>query len=187
MLGAAPVIAALIALAGCGGGASQDADEPRGTYTAEITQASFPPLQGLGQTSRMRVTVRNAGRETIPDVALTVDGLAAREAQPDAMDASRPIWVIDLGPVGGKTAYVNTWALGPLAAGRERTFTFVLTAMTAGTHLVRYRVGAGLNGNAIARTPADTVPEGSFTVRITRRPRVSSVNPRTGAVIHRAP
>ena len=183
---AALATAALLGAAGCGG-TPQDANEPKGTYAVEITEASFPRLQSLGQTTSLRVTVRNAGSQTVPNVSLTVDGLSDLEAQPESMDPSRPIWVVDVGPVGGKTAYVNTWALGPLRSGDERTFTFVLTAVRSGAHVVRYRAGAGLDGNAIARTPADEIPEGSFTVRVMHRARSSSVNPRTGAVVESQP
>ena len=40
------LIAALVAVSGCGGGESQDANEPEGTYRLEVADASFPAKQG---------------------------------------------------------------------------------------------------------------------------------------------
>ncbi len=55
-----------------------------------------------------------------------------------------------------------------------------------GTHTLSYRVAGGLNGNARAVTQADGVPEGTVTVRVTRRARNSTVDPKTGAVVYGA-
>ena len=42
-------------------------------------------------------------------------------------------------PGGGQTAYVNTWALGPLAPGRTQTFGWQVVPVKAGAHTVHYR------------------------------------------------
>ncbi len=180
----AAALLAATAAAGCGSGERQDAGEPEGDYTVQVSQARFPRLQAVGETTRFSVTVRNPGTETVPNVAMTVDGFNNRDAVPGAADPSRPIWVINAGPVGGGTAYVNTWALGALKPGQARTFTWSVTAAVTGTHTLSYRAAGGLNGNARAVTAADGVPEGTVTARVTRRPRESTVDPETGAVVY---
>lgn len=181
----AAVLTAAAVLAGCGGGGErQDAGEPYGTSEVQVLRATFPRLQGLGETAPLSITVRNPGSETVPNLAMTVDGLANPDAVPGASDPERPIWVINAGPVGGHTAYVNTWALGPLKPGQRRTFTWSVTATVPGTHTLSYRVAGGLNGKARVVTPDGNVPEGTVTARVTRRPRASTVDPETGAVIY---
>lgn len=181
----AAIAAALLAaavLSACGGGEQQDADEPEGTFKVEVSRAVFPRLQGLGETAPFAVTVRNPGTETVPNVTMTVDGFADPDAVPGAADPQRPIWIVNVGPYGGKTAYVNTWALGPLKPGQRKTFTWSVTSTVPGTHTVAYRAAGGLNGNARAVAEGGGVPGGAVTVRVTRRPRESTVNPETGAV-----
>jgi hypothetical protein len=105
-------------------------------------------------------------------------------------NASRPIWVIDRppgrngcqfscqqgGPGGGVTAYSNTWALGPLAPGQSVSFVWGVTAVKSGTHVVHWRVAAGLNGKAIAQLANGQPPQGTFVVRIRQAPQQSFVN-----------
>ena len=64
--------AAALGTSACGGGERQDADEPEGEFPVEIAAAEFPARQRLAQTSELTLTVRNAGDETIPDLAITV-------------------------------------------------------------------------------------------------------------------
>src|SRR5215218_6842102 len=93
---AAPV-AALVVLgaAACGGGgARQDAAERSGTYRVAIVRSSFPARQRVSSPARLVVDVRNAGRATLPNVSVTVDGFAARSERSDLADAQRPVWVI---------------------------------------------------------------------------------------------
>ena len=56
----------------------------------------------------------------MPNVAVTVNSFAARSEQAGLADPERAVWIVDASPRGGDTAYTNTWALGPLAAGRRR-------------------------------------------------------------------
>src|SRR5688572_28610928 len=103
------LIAALVALSGCGGGDSQDADEPEGTYRLEVADASFPKEQSIAEKTTMRISVRNPEERTIPNVAVTVetkgaksgDGVSAFGQKADdarLADANRPIWILDAGP-----------------------------------------------------------------------------------------
>lgn len=184
----AAAVALTLALAGCGGGGDpQDADEPEGTFQVEVDRVSFPRLQGLGETQALRMRVRNTGDQTVPNLAVTVDGFAYRTSQPAVADPERPVWIVNIGPRVYQTAYVNTWAVGPLAPGRERTLTWSVTAVRAGTHTLRWRVQAGLDGKARAVNALDDPVAGSRNVRITRRARNTVVDPETGQVVPARP
>ena len=67
-------------------------------------------------------------------------------------------------PLGCDTAYVNTWACGPLKPGaRARRFVWTVTAVKAGPYEVSWRVAAGLNGKAKAvAAGGGAAPSGSF-------------------------
>jgi hypothetical protein len=170
-------LAGLAVLAGCGGGERQDENEPEGDFPVELVEATFPAKQKLAQRSDLVIKVRNAGDETIPNIAVTVDGFDFRKKDTDLADPERPQFVIngvpkqiggfpeakDAAPLGCDTAYVNTWACGPLKAGRERSFRWSVTAVVAGPYKVGYRVAAGLDGKAKATGPnGGPAPKGSF-------------------------
>jgi hypothetical protein len=185
-------VAALAAtlVAGCGGGQRQDADEPSGTFKVDVVRASFPTHQRLASSAVMRVVVRNAGNDTIPNVAVSVTddakggpGFSTRTDQVGQADPTRALWIVDKGPAGGDTAYVSTWALGPLPAGKTRVFTWRVTPTVAGSHTLRYRVAAGLNGKARAQSAGGGDPSGTFKVNVTERPRQATVDPATGDVV----
>ncbi len=182
---AAAALLALSVVVGCGSSELQDANERSGDYPVEVTKVSFPRRQGLGETSQLKITVSNVGRQQIPNIVLTVNGLNYRTTEPGVADPLRPLWVVNAGPLSGTTAYVNTWALGALNAGDERSFIWSLSATQPGTHTLAYRVAAGLNGKARAVTASGTVPAGTITANVTRRPRDSVVDPASGQVIER--
>ncbi len=165
------------ALAGCGGAERQDEDEPEGDFPVEVVRASFLEEQKLAKSSRLVITVRNAGNRTIPNIAVTVDGFNVNTTASDVADPERPQFVIngrprDIGgfpeskeaaPLGCETAYVDTWACGPLRAGREQTFRWSVTAVKAGDFEIDWRVAAGLDGKAKAvGTGGGEAPRGSF-------------------------
>src|SRR3954447_8812742 len=85
----------LLAVAGCGGGERQDKNEASGNFPVEVVKASFPEKQKLAKSSDLVVTVRNAGRETIPNIGLTVTGFDERSKQPDLADPNRPVFAIN--------------------------------------------------------------------------------------------
>jgi hypothetical protein len=193
------LLAASAALvAGCGGGAHQDAGEPDATYTVAIVDASFPAVQAVVRPAVLTLGVRNTGTGTIPNVAVTVNSFDYTSDYPGLADDKRPIWAVEEGPGaiskppvrsqaisppgGAQTAYVNTWALGPLAPGHIRTFTWHVTAVKPGTYTVHYTVAAGLAGKAKARLASGAIPRGQFTVTIAPRPPAKHVNPHTGLV-----
>lgn len=167
----------LIAVGGCGGGARQDANEPSGNFAVEVVNATFPAKQKLAQTSELVITVRNTGKRVVPDLAVTVKGLTFRSTEPGVSNPDRPRFALqgiqrDIGglpeskdatPVGCDTAYVNTWACGPLKPGREATLVWKVTAVKAGPYQVAWTVAGGLNGKAKAVATGGGAPTGRFT------------------------
>jgi len=172
-----------LVVAGCGGGDRQDKNEPSGTFPMNVVNARFPASQSLAKQEALTISVKNTGTQEVPNLAVTVDSFSSRSQQPGLADPERPIWIVDEGPVGGTTAYTNTWALGKLAPGKTRTFTWKVTAIEPGTHTVKYRVAAGLNGKAHAKVNGNNDFQGSFTVAISGKPAQSRVDPVTGKVI----
>ena len=167
----------LIAVAGCGGGERQDENEPEGNFPVEVVRATFPEQQKLAKSSDMTVTVRNAGGDTIPNIAVTVNGFDRRKNDPDLADPSRPVFAIngvqveiagfpeakDASPRGCDTAYVNTWACGPLRPNEQKTFRWSVTAVQAGDFNINWRVAAGLDGKAKAvAAGGGPAPRGQF-------------------------
>jgi hypothetical protein len=165
----------MLAMGGCSGQKMQDENEPEGNFPLEVVDASFPAKQKLAKRSELRITVRNAGSQTVPNVAVTVQGFSERRDNPDLADPERPIFVIngvhteigglpeakEAAPTGCDTAYVNTWACGPLKPGREKIFRWTVTAVEAGPYDVAYRVAAGLDGKAKA-IPSSGSLKGTF-------------------------
>ena len=196
-----PVLA--VAVAGCGGGTTvkgdrQDTDEPEGNYPVAVEEAEFPLQQELAETSTMRVVVRNAGNERIPNIVVTVqcrdskggqNGSFDRQVAGQAQaDKNRPNFVVDqipgstrpasrqqLDPLERSTAYVNTYSLGPLGANRTATFEWKVTAVRAGDFRVCYRVAAGLDGKAKA-----VASSGSLPIEKEWQGNISNAAPKTG-------
>jgi hypothetical protein len=200
-----------LALTACGSGTRQDASEPKGNFPVAVDTAVFPPSQTLSQHTHMTISVRNSGRKTIPDIAVSIcnvtcahpgsvaQGTDARAFSQDQnakylANPSRPIWVVDQGPGpcgyscanggtgAGVTAYSNTWALGPLRPGQTVRFDWKVTAVAPGRHVVAWEVAAGLNGKAHAVAANGSVPQGTFAVDVANKPAQSYVN-NSGAIV----
>jgi len=189
--------AGLIA-SGCGG-ARQDAHEPSGTFTLQVVKSSFPAAQAVARPATLELVVRNGGASTAPNVAVTVDSFYYNSTFPELASRQRPIWVIERGPGevpeppvqseavsppgGGQTAYVNTWALGPLTAGSERTFIWRVVPVTPGQRTVHFAVAAGLAGKAKAALASGGAVGGEFSIDIAPAPPATHVDPLTGRVV----
>ncbi len=169
--------AAAALAAGCGD-QRQDADAPSGTFSLDVTDATFPPEQRVAEPSTMRLDVANTGDREVPDLAVTVEtepttGGAAPVAFGTADDdpalaaSARPVWVVDRGPAGGESAYVNTWTVGPLGSGRTRPVTWKLTAVRPGDYTVRWRLSPALEGDV---SLGDGRTDGTFDVTISDKP-----------------
>jgi hypothetical protein len=191
-------IAACGVAAGCGGSPAT-AGEPKKTFHIEVVRASFPHSQSVAKHERLLVSVRNSGSETIPNLAATVDSFNYASNFPELADRKRPVWVIERGPGqparppvetqevsipgGGQTAYVNTWALGPLPAHQTETFFWIVVPVKPGAHTVRWALSAGLAGNAKARLAGGGPATGHFHVVIAPVPPETHVDPKTGQVV----
>ena len=98
----------------------------------EVVDATFPEDQKLAKSSKLRITLRNAGDETIPNVgrdrgraSTTARTTTPRWPTPSARGSPSNGVPVEIGgfpeakdatPRGCDTAYVNTWACGPLEA-----------------------------------------------------------------------
>jgi hypothetical protein len=285
--GIGPAVALCIAfslgLAACGGGERQDENEVEGEFPVEIVSADFPASQSLAETSDLVLEVRNAGDETIPDLAVTVftqaeesvpvvdeaDAEASEEEDAEATDTegeaipesqldeevdkafeedlenqaaeeedsegtssedaeldtggesgtgtgtppsgagpfsvlseqeglaipSRPVWILEqgypreedtapntpppgeiTGGSGSEAAQTNTFSFGAMEPGDTKTVVFRVTPVRPGDYTVRYRVAAGLQGNAVAVNEDGSVPEGEFVVVISDEPPQTRVD-----------
>lgn len=182
--GAAALAVASLAMAGCGsGGERQDAGEKEATYAISVADAAFPARQSLAEETEMRITVVNEDDRTIPNLAATieaagggteVEAFGSLSDQPGLASRSRPVWVVDAGPRSGDTAYANTWAIGPLAPGAEKTFTWRVAAVRPGSYRLTYRLSGSLGGKARLEQEGEAAA-GSFTVAVTGKPRQARI------------
>lgn len=194
----AGVLAVGLALsaAACGEGSSSGANEPAGAFPLKVTTAEFPTRQELGQTSLLRLGMRNTGRKTVPalTVSFTIGGEEGRasnlpfgihDPQPDLAQADRPVWVLaehypkfagssEPGGAGGSDP--KTFGFGPLKPGATANVVWKLSAVKSGRWALLYSVDAGLGGEAKAETGGGAAPGGSFAVRIVSRTPARSVN-----------
>ena len=173
-------------LAACGE-SSSDANQPSGKYPVEVTTASFPTEQRLGQTSLLRIGVRNSGRRALPalSVTFTIAGkegansvlpFGIRDPQPGLAQSTRPVWVLAQGyprlagstaPAGAATSNAKTFSFGPLRPGDTTEAVWKLSAVKAGHFDLLFAIDAGLSGSAKAETKSGAAPGGSFATEIT--------------------
>ncbi|HEX3735596.1 MAG TPA: hypothetical protein VHU86_10665 [Solirubrobacterales bacterium] len=176
-------------LAACGG-SSSDANQPAGTFKVQVTEASFPTEQRLGQTSLLRLGVRNSGKKTVPALTVTVSvagkqGQASslpfgvRDEQVGIAQPDRPVWVLaqtyprragSEEPGGATTSNRKTFDFGPLKPGRTTAAIWKLSAVKTGRFTLLYNVDAGLSGTAKAETKGGVAPGGSFVTEISAVP-----------------
>jgi hypothetical protein len=180
-------VAALATSAGaCGDESSSDANEPAGKYTVEVVSAEFPARQVLGQTSLLRLGIRNTGRRPVPALAVSISiagregqastlPFAIRDPQPELAQPDRPVWVLALRypkfagtsePGGAGTSSPKTFAFGELKPGATANAVWKLSAVRTGRYVLRFVVDAGLGGQAKAVTAGGSEPGGSIGARI---------------------
>lgn len=182
-------LAASASLAACGG-ESRDANEAAGTYHVKVVKAEFPSRQRLGETSLLRLGMRNTGDKTLPSLTVSITGgdkqsrksslpFGYRDPAPGIAQPDRPIWALAQGypkvdgsnePGGAETAEPKTFAFGPLKPGETTEAVWKLSAVKAGKHTLLYEVGAGLSEEVHAKTVNGARPGGSFSVRISTVP-----------------
>jgi hypothetical protein len=192
-------VAALLtlALAACGEESSSDANQAAGNYPVKVVTAEFPAKQRLGQTTLLRLGVRNTGAKTLPALTVTISvggkegrdstlPFGYRDPAPGLAQPDRPVWALSARypkangsaeTAGAGTASPKTFDFGPLKPGATTEAVWKLNAVKTGNYRLFYEIGAGLSGTAKAEVAAagDTGTEagGSFGAEI------SSVPPET--------
>lgn len=179
------------ALLGACGGDSGDSEreEPTGTFKVKVTEASFPSPQRLGQTSLLRLGIRNTGDRTVPGLSVTFTIAGKRGAssslpfgvsdpQPELAQPERPVWILaetyprlhgSTDPGGASSANRKTFSFGELEPGETTKAIWKLSAVRAGKYTLLYSVDAGPSAEAKAETDGGVRPGGSFTAEITDR------------------
>ena len=175
--------AACVAVAGCGGGERQDADEPEGQYRVDVVEAKFPTATKLAERSALVISVKNVDTKTIPNIAVTVKSFDQRRDDPNLADPRRPQFIVNRAPRGGDTAYVGTSALGPLRPGQTKTFEWSVTAVKSGPYKLNYTVAAGLDGKAKAVLASGGAPKGVFTGEISSKAPKARVSDEDGETV----
>jgi len=105
-----------VGVAGCGGGQRQDATEPSGNFPVQVTTAKFANHQKLAESSYLVLAIKNAGSQTIPDLAVTINTVPEggknikspatstgsgqgsfniRVDEPNLASPFRPVWVLE--------------------------------------------------------------------------------------------
>jgi hypothetical protein len=187
---------ALAALLAACGESSSDANEAAGNYQVQVTKASFPPRQFVGQTSLMKIDVTNTGKKTVPALTVTMnikgkEGEAARipfavhTIQPGLANGDRPAWVLSARyprlngsttRAGAETSAPKTYSFGPVKPGKSVEAVWQLSAVRPGKYTVAYEIDAGLDGEAKAKTSSGAAPGGSFVADITTALPETEVN-----------
>lgn len=168
------------------------------TYKVGVLDLTFKPEQQVGRPAKMRIVVRNADTQTLPNVAVTLDAFYYSDKHPDLPPSKQPVWVVARGPGsppqppaksrvvspqgGGQTSYVNTWALGRLAPGHQRVFEWTVIPVKAGVQHVSLQISAGLGEQVKTTLPNGGALEARFRSEIAPAPATLQVNPSTGKV-----
>ena len=193
-IGVAAALGALIAaiaLAGCGGSSSS---EPSGTREVKVVEASFPSEQNLGQTSLMKIGVRNESEDSIPALTYTISiagreghgatlPFAIRDPQPGLAQPDRPVWVLaehypklagSSKPGGAEGAALKTFTFGPLKPGATTEAVWKLSAVRKGSYRIEYSIGS--TGEVRLETADGAKPGGSFAATISPKIQNITVN-----------
>lgn len=186
---AGAALAALLAACGSTDAAPNAEAEAHHTYHLAVVRAELPTRQQLGQTSLLRIGVRNTGKSTVPAVTITpsIAGKAGEEStlafgvrdrQPGLSFPDRPVWVLAQGyprrpgssaPAGAETSGGKTYDFGALKPGQTTEAVWKLSAVRAGRYTLKYSVGGGLGGSAKTASTGGVPPGGSFDVTISSR------------------
>jgi hypothetical protein len=175
----------MLLLAACGESSSDK--EPGGDFQVGVTAAAFPSLQRLGQTTLLKLSFKNEGEEAVPNLVVyfTLAGkqgataslpFGVHEQQVGLANPTRPVWVLaehfpklvgSSAKGGATTSDPKTFAFGPLKPGQSTSAVWKLSAVRQGHYTLRYRVGAGLSGEAKAKTASGVAAGGTFVAEIT--------------------
>jgi hypothetical protein len=206
VIAAALAAALALTVVACGGESSSDANEPSGTFRVRVTDASFPTSQRLGQTSLMKIGVRNTGKKALPALIVNVSiaghegqgstlPFAVHDPQPELAQPDRPVWVLaahypkfvgSSAPGGAETSNQRTYDFGPLKPGKTADLVWKLSAVRSGHYNLLYAIDAGLGGQVKTKTGGGVKPGGSFSVQISSARLDKEVNGR-GEVVEKKP
>jgi hypothetical protein len=179
-----------VSIAACGEESSSDANEAAGKYPVKIVTAEFPAKQRLGETTLLRLGVRNTGQRTLPALTVTISvggkegrnsslPFGYRDPEPGLAQPDRPIWALaaryprvngSSERAGAETASPKTFDFGPLKPGATTEAVWKLSAVRTGNFKLFFEVGAGLGGTEKAQTTTGTEAGGSFAAKITDVP-----------------
>jgi hypothetical protein len=188
-------LAMAVLIAACGG-SSSDSNQPAGNYKVAVTGASFPSHQFVGQTSLLKIDVKNTGEKTLPALTVTVNiegkpgedariPFAVHHPQPGLANADRPVWVLSATyprlagssqPGGAETSTPKTYSFGALKPGKSVEAVWKLSAVRPGNYTLGYEIAAGQSGEAKAKTSSGVAPGGSFVADITTELPETEVN-----------
>lgn len=184
-------MALAVLLNACGGdGSSAASEEAAGSYPVEVVTAEFPKRQRLGETTLLRLGVRNSGEETVPGLTVSFSTGSSqganstlpfgyRSPEPGLAQPDRPIWVLaadypkangSARRAGAETASAKTFNFGPLKPGATTEAVWKLIAVRTGDHRLRYAIAGGLGGEAKVETASGEPARGSFSTRISEVP-----------------
>jgi hypothetical protein len=183
-------LALALGLAACGGGSSSDSEEPEGKFEVAVVNSAFPPEQHIGQTSLMKIAIRNEGDRTVPGVTVnvTIKGeqgesasipFAINDPQPELAQPDRPVWVLSEGYPhvgssdergGTRTSSPKTFDFGELDPGQTVEGIWKLSAVRGGEYELAYRVDGGLGGKAKAVGAGGEDVKGVLPVKIVNTP-----------------
>ncbi len=153
--------------------------------------ASFPTEQSLGQTSLLKLGVRNEGEDPIPAVTYTISiagkegeeatlPFAIRDPQPGLAQPDRPVWVLSATypklvgsskPGGAEGAALKTFTFGALEPGSTQEVVWKVSASRKGSYRLEYSIGSF--GDVKLKTSGGAEPGGSFATTIS--PEVQNV------------
>lgn len=189
---AAAAVALALLLTACGGDddSSSASTEPAGSFEVKVLNADLPPRQRLGETTLLRLGVRNTGTEAVPGLTVSFStggeqgvnsGLpfGYRSPEPDLAQPDRPIWVLAADypkangsskRAGAETSSPKTFDFGRLEPGEATEAVWKLIAVRTGNHELRYRIAAGLGGEAKAETAAGGKVGGTLPARVVAAP-----------------
>jgi hypothetical protein len=182
-------------LAACGG-SSSDSNQKPGSYEMKVTGASFPSHQFIGQTSLLKIDVRNTGEHTVPDLTVSVNvkgkegegaqiPFAVHDPQTGLAGGDRPVWVLSATyprlagsteGAGATTSSPRTFAFGEVKPGKTVEAVWKLSAVRPGKYTLGYEIDAGLSGEAKAKTSSGAAPGGSFVAEISTSIPETEVN-----------
>lgn len=183
-------------LLGACGESSSDSGERAGTYPVKVTAASFPVAQHVGQTSLLKLAVRNTGKHTVPALTVTINvkgeqgegsaiPFAIHDPQAGLANADRPVWVLAASyprlegssdPGGATSSSSKTYTFGALAPGKSVAAVWKLSAVRPGKYTLVYSVGAGFSTEAKAVTKGGVAPGGTIVSDISTELPETEVN-----------